>query len=286
MSNEVDREWQKENTENGIRTVTFGSWMQFQEYINTQFIHDSEYVFRGHRCDNWLLEPTLSRLIKAQPHLASLPSEKLNDLAERHYFDFQYAIRGRSREQSQEMVGDYLWALGQHYGLATPLLDWTNSPFLAAFFAFVENGEPQTEYRVIYAIAKEMVEQRCKQFRSKGNNEAEFVYFFSPLSQENPRLVNQGGLFSRCPLHIDLETWVRKYHDEAWEVPVLLKLRIPNLERDVCLRSLSRMNINHLTAFPDLFGASQFCNMATSLKGYSHHLGRPRPARLRLGRTS
>lgn len=280
MSKEIER--QKENTEAGICTITFGSWMQFQKYVNTQFISNCQYVFRGHRSDNWLLEPTLTRLFKAQPHLVSLTAEEMKALSEKHYFDFQYAIRGRTGEQSQDMVGDYLWALGQHYGLATPLLDWTNSPFLAAFFAFAENTVTQTEYRVIYAIANEKIQQRCQSFRSKGNNEVEFVYFFSPLSQDNQRLVNQGGLFSRCPLHIDLETWVRKYYDEAWESPVLLKLRIPNLERDDCLRILSRMNINHLTVFPDLFGASQFCNMATSLQGYSHHLGRPRSARQRI----
>ena len=48
----------------------------------------------------------------------------------------------------------------------------------------------------------------------------------------------------------------------------LIKIVIPKAGAKDCLRYLNRMNINHATLFPDLYGASLFCNMELQISKY------------------
>jgi hypothetical protein len=93
------------------------------------------------------------------------------------------------------------------------------------------------------------------------------IEFIRPMSDENQRLVNQGGLFSRSPIGENLEGWVQRNYN-GHDRYILMKILIPNKDREMCLRMLNRMNINHLTLFPDLFGASKFCNTFAEIDKY------------------
>ena len=84
------------------------------------------------------------------------------------------------------------------------------------------------------------------------------------MSDDNPRLVSQAGLFTRTPLGITIEDWVLANY-EKFSDPVLIRIEVPNANRVEALLALDRMNINHSSLFPDLTGASRFVNLNREL---------------------
>lgn len=54
------------------------------------------------------------------------------------------------------------------------------------------------------------------------------VEFIRPLSDENHRLVNQGGLFTRTPSGKTLDTWVEEYFKDDKD-DTLTKILIPGV---------------------------------------------------------
>ena len=96
------------------------------------------------------------------------------------------------------------------------------------------------------------------------------IEIIHPLSDQNSRLVNQRGMFTKLPVGTDMESWVKKNFKGVGKNVVLIKLKI--LEEDgyrtEFLQFLNRANVNSLTLFPDLTGASTHCNYAVLIDNY------------------
>ncbi len=257
--------WTEAPIEDGIGEYRLSSWKYFTDFVDQQMLDHRGYIWRGQRCDDWLLQPGLER------RLERFPVKRRTSLRRLHLESFQYAVRGRRGPNPPRLESDNdWWALGQHHGLYTPLLDWTRSPFGAAYFAFFDTGAPQTQRRALYALHQDAVERRNRELRktSDGDGNPPCLEFIRPFSDDNPRLVNQAGLFTRAPDGIDIVRWVKEQFAGVSDRYILMKVTIPNADRDICLRSLNRMNINHLTLFPDLIGASLFCNVDLEIDRY------------------
>jgi len=239
--------WSSPGLINGVQSIHLRQWKYFIDYIFYKLKTPSDYIFRGHRKDTYKLESTLDRAIKDK----SLIPQVRADLLE----EFKVSIRGKRGpnpiQYSQD--ADY-WALGQHYGLHTPLLDWSHSPFVAAYFAFSQVKSDDTKKRVIFALNKTLIERKCKEMMF---NE---IAFFKPITDENTRVLNQNGLFSSSESGLELESWITQTFQGSQD-SLLLKFYIPKEERRSCLTALDTMNINHITLFPDLYGASVYTNM-------------------------
>lgn len=293
IQQDQEEPWQWKPVGNGFIEVQIRSWRDFQEYVHENLQQIDSFIWRGQRCEHWSLESTIARLIRQSP----IQSAQHYDFVNKHLEKYKLATRGRRGANPTSLLSeDDWWALGQHHGLATPLLDWSSSPFVAAFFAFAEVGSGQTSNRAIYALQEHIVNgiaegkasaaeiSRLKQIREYeagrlqlgilgrafiDNEVLPEVRFIRPQSDENQRLVSQAGLFTRVPTGQTLESWVQDNNPDNNESQfTLLKILIPNKDRDNCLRMLNRMNINHLSLFPDLGGASQYCNLFSEIESY------------------
>lgn len=250
--------------ENSVEEKEAKDWNDFFSFITSNLDY-KHFIWRGQRDSSWLLEPTLDRVLKKM----SIQGNEY--LISQHLRNFKYASRGRRGAHPAILQDENdWWALGQHHGLTTPLLDWSRSPFVAAYFAFSATQSSSSNFRSIYGLSQSTVDSKSEEIKMKfsGAGRPPIIEFIEPLSDENARLVNQNGLFTRSPAALDIESWVKKNFDGVEKKVRLWKINVPDSERVTILRSLNRMNINHLSLFPDLYGAAKFVNLDLEIDKY------------------
>ncbi|WP_077218529.1 FRG domain-containing protein [Acidithiobacillus albertensis] len=215
------------------------------------------YIWRGQRESKYDLASSFDRLLRSRGINVANPDR----YAREHLNRFILSARGRVSTLYDKDDQEKWWAIGQHNGLATPLLDWTKSPFVALYFAFENDVAPESRFRSVWALSSTSE-------INKNLEEAKKLNRVHPVVNDNNRLTAQSALFTKPPLGVTVDEWVKNnYHGESGQM-VLIKIDIPDKERDECLRTLNRMNINSLTLFPDLYGSCKHCNISFKINKY------------------
>jgi len=232
------------------------SWFDLSLRIDDYFTHYNNYIFRGQADADWKLESTLTRTLNKT---YKKTSESL-EATVAHIKQFKENIRGRTYLDLKAATDDEIWALGQHFGLNTPLLDWTRSPYVALFFSLF--GPSTSGKRALWAVLEKDIET----ISNRKKNQKSKVHVVNPLTHYNERLVNQRGLFLNIPINVGLEAWIKRAKDTGWVT--MYKITFPDRIRNDTLAALNNMNINYLSLFPDLTGSSLYTNYQLEIEPY------------------
>jgi hypothetical protein len=248
------------------------SWMHLHELLFADSWHEplrrhrSDFVYRGEASVDANLQTSLQRL---GGDYATVERHLLRNF--------------RKYARPEDVTGDSLWhwlALAKHHGLATRLLDWTFSPYVALHFLtayprdyeqdgliwmvdFVQTNQllPESlreavEREGMNAMSAELLDDQARNLAEFDALGDDFVVFFEPPALDE-RIVNQYALFSLMPdPHARIDMWLenRPGLTRRIIVPAELKWEV----RD----KLDQAGITERVLFPGLDG------LATWLKRY------------------
>jgi hypothetical protein len=191
--------------------------------------------------------------------------------------DQRRAIPSYDRHRFPPIEKLHMYALAQHYGVPTRLLDWTRQPLVAAYFAVEKFTRLESEISpghrcVVWTLdqgfaqemAKRSVRRETKRRKTTRAPTDPDVFFVTAPAATNPNLAAQGGVFTLVqprsgdphpiPDIDDALGKLAKRVPSGWAsaAPYLYRFTLPAKEARPALRLLAAKGVHAGTIRPGL----------------------------------
>ncbi|MDR3564366.1 MAG: FRG domain-containing protein [Negativicutes bacterium] len=247
------------------RQIDCRSWEDLEDKVHTLGIENenpskqvgfySQLLFRGQASHEWALQTTLDR---AKPsfkeladyyRIASLAKTRIETFTSHSWQDIDYMAIAKSFT-SYDALGfkafpnyDYFIYL-RHHGFPSPLLDWSRSLYIAAFFAF--------QKPIVDRVAIFVYQEYAGTGKYGSSNEPQ-IHGLGPNVRSHPRHFLQQGEYTIC-VKFDDGVWCLAEHAEVFQLDHkgqdrLWKLTLPSSEAPRIMKKLDQYNINAFSLF-------------------------------------
>ncbi|GAB3219490.1 FRG domain-containing protein [Algoriphagus aestuariicola] len=229
-----------------MHSLTFKNWDDFKSNMIKKLLISSgkssinSFLFRGQADSKWDLISSFDRKEK---------NKSKYDLLLRNFesickiYNFNEELFSKSRNEP-ELIAAY----AQHYGLPTRLLDWTTSPYFAAFFAFSDAYSLNIKSKscVVWVINRDSVSL----------NTAQGLKFVSlSTNKYNYRIKNQLGHFTLSQhSESSIDEFDKMLCFKYQSDDLLWKMEINYSSIEEVLADLEIMGITPSIAYPDIEG--------------------------------
>jgi FRG domain len=219
---------------------------------------ESSLLFRGQEDSRWSLRTTLDRrrermlfgeyyriIAKIRPQIETLTGK---DWPIPEYYQVRNDLKDYdkfSMDLWRGLCPGYAYMVYlRHHGFPSPLLDWTSSPYVAAFFAFHKANADSNGRVAIYAFAEPPI-------KASGNQMA-VLYRYGPFVRAHRRHVLQQSEYTLCTFFDDafrFENYDTIFEPGRHQQGLCWKITLPTTERAKVLRSLEEYNLNAFSLF-------------------------------------
>ena len=218
------------------------NWTAFKTHVNG--LERQRYVFRGQQDNRWRLRSSFYRTGRANldrfERIDVLALQKTLSALTRYNFDLRNPLH----------YGAFI-NLAQHHGYPTPLLDWTWSPYVAAFFAYRELRLGGVKRGTRCGYSSSTCGSGTKFFKStscsRGNHTCRFLMPLPSTTQE----------LSPSKRSLQCQTSTTSRPTSAGSRGYLEAIDLPARDRQGVMEEMALMGVTAGSLFPGLDGACE-----------------------------